>query len=175
VLVSARRLPPQTPTGQVWLRSPLVISLTALTLLAVPASAAEQTREGYVAAVEPICKSNKAAADRLLGPVKGLVRRNKLKQAATAFSKAATELEKTQKRLALVPQPPADAAKLGQWLTEIKGEVTLMRTIATKFRQGKKGPASSLAVKLQQNATKANNLVIAFQFNYCRIDPTKYT
>jgi hypothetical protein len=157
------------------LRSTLITAFIALALLAASAAAAEQTREGYVAAVEPICKSNKAAADRLLGPVKGLVKQDKLKQAATAFSKAATELEKTQKKLAAVPQPPSDAAKLGKWLTEIKGEVALMRTIATKFRQGKKGPASSLAVKLQSNATKANNLVIAFQFNYCKIDPTKYT
>ncbi len=150
------------------------IAFTALVMFAASA-AAEPTHEGYVAAVEPICKSNKAAADRLLGPVKGLVTQDKLKQAATAFSKAAIELEKTQKKLAAVPQPPSDAAKLGKWLTEIKSEVALMRTIATKFRQGKKGPASSLAVKLQQNATKANNLVIAFQFNYCKIDPTKYT
>ena len=157
------------------MRTPLIATLTALALLAVPAFAAEQTREAYAAAVEPICKSNKAAADRLLGPVKGLVKNDKLKQAGTAFSKAATELEKTQKKLAVVPQPPADTAKLAKWLTEIKNEVALMRQISTKFRQGKKGPASSLAVTLQQNATKANNLVIAFQFNYCKIDPTKYT
>ena len=38
-------------------------------------------RETYKAAVEPICKSNKAAADRLLGPVKGLVKKDKLKPA----------------------------------------------------------------------------------------------
>lgn len=155
--------------------TPLIAALTVLALLAGPATAAEQTREGYVAAVEPICKRNKAAADRLLGPVKGLVKQDKLKQAGTAFSKAATELEKTQKKLAAVPQPPSDAAKLSKWLSEIRSEVALMRTIATKFRQGKKGPASSLAVKLQQNATKAYNMVIAFQFDYCRIDPSRYS
>lgn len=157
------------------MKAPLITALTTLALLAAPASAAEQTREGYVAAVEPICKTNKQSSDRLLKPVKGLVKHDKLKQAATAFAKAATALENAQKQLAAVPQPPADAARLGKWLTEIKNEVTLMRQISTKFRQGKKGPASSLAVKLQQNATKANNLVIAFQFIYCKIDPTQYT
>jgi len=157
------------------LKAPLITTLVALALLAATAAAAEQTREGYVAAVEPICKTNKQSSDRLLKPVKGLVKQDKLKQAATAFAKAATALERAQKQLAAVPQPPADAARLSQWLAKIKGEVALMRTISTKFRQGKKGPASSLAVKLQNNATKANNLVIAFQFNYCKIDPTKYT
>ena len=153
----------------------LFASVASLLVFAALAVADTAEREQYKAAVEPICKSNKAAADRLLGPVKGLVKKDKLKPAGTAFAKAATELEKTQKKLAAVPQPPTDAARLDKWLTEIKGEVELMRQIATKFRQGKKGPASSLAVKLQSSATKTNNLVIAFQFNYCHIDPSRYT
>jgi len=101
-----------------------------------------------------------------------------LKQAGQAFSKAAVELEKTQKKLAGVPQPPEDAAKLGKWLSEIKAEVALMKTIAANFNKNTKAgksKATSLAVKLQNNATKANNNVIVFQFNYCKIDPSKYT
>ena len=50
-----------------------------------------------------------------------------------------------------------------------------MRTISAKFKAGNKSKATSLAVKLQNNATKANNGVIIFQFNYCKIDPSKYT
>jgi hypothetical protein len=74
-----------------------------------------------------------------------------------------------------VPQPPADAAKLIKWLAGIRAEAKLMRTIAAKLAQGNKARASSLAVRLQHNATQTNNLVIAFQFNYCRIDPARYT
>jgi hypothetical protein len=148
-------------------------SLASLLVFAAVAVAIE--RPEYKDLVEPICKSNKAAADRLLGPVKGLVKKEKLKPAGTAFAKAATELEKTQKKLAAVPQPPTDAAKLTKWLSEIKAEVGLMRTISKKFLQGNKSKATSLAVKLQNNATKANNGVIAFGFNYCKIDPSKYT
>ena len=139
------------------------------------AAAAEQTRESYVASVEPICKANKASSDRLLKPVKSLVKADKLDQASQRFTKAATALEKAEKQLALVPQPSADEVKLGKWLAGIKGEVALMRTIAAKLRQGNKPKASSLAVKLTHDATTTNNLVIAFQFDYCKIDPAKYT
>lgn len=160
------------------LLSMLLASVAAFLVFASLAVADTAERETYKAAVEPICKSNKAAADRLLGPVKGLVKKDKLKQAGEAFTKAANELEKTQKKLVAVPQPPSDAAKLGKWLTEIKAEVSLMRTIASNFNKNTKAgksKATSLAVKLQNNATKANNNVIVFQFDYCKIDPSKYT
>ena len=153
----------------------LFAAVFSLLVFAAIAVADTAERETYKAAVEPICKSNKAAADRLLGPVKGLVKKDKLKPAGTAFGKAATELEKTQKKLVAVPQPPSDAAKLTKWLSEIKSEVGLMKTISRKFLAGDKSKATSLAVKLQNNATKANNGVIVFQFNYCKIDPSKYT
>ena len=53
--------------------------------------------------------------------------------------------------------------------------VALVPEIASKFKAGNKSKGSSLAVKLQDNATKANNGVLVFGFNYCKIDPSKYT
>jgi hypothetical protein len=157
------------------MKSIATTALLALALLAVPAFAAEQTREGYVAAVEPICKANKQSSDRYLKGVKALVKNDKLAQASQNFTKAAAALEKAQKQLAAVPQPPADTAKLTKWLAGIKEEIAQMRTIATKLKQGDKGKASALAVRLQHNATQTNNQVIAFQFDYCNIDPSQYS
>ena len=160
-------------------RSLGILSLFAALAILLTASFAfaeeEVTRDSYREAVEPICKTNKQASDRILSGVKDMVKKDKLAQASQAFAKAATALEKAQKQLAAVAQPPADAAKLTKWISEIKGEVALMKTISTKFKQGNKSKATSLAVKLQNNANKANNLVIAFQFNYCKIDPSKYS
>jgi hypothetical protein len=144
-------------------------------LLVFAAVAVAIERPEYVDQVEPICKKNKEASDRLLSGVKKMVKQDKLKQAGTAFKKAAAALEKAQKELSGVEKPSADSAKLTKWLSEIKSEVALMKTISAKFTQGNKSKATSLAVKLQNNATKANNLVIVFQFNYCKIDPSKYT
>jgi hypothetical protein len=153
----------------------LVVCFAALMAFAAVPAVANETREEYKADVEPICLTNKKASDKYLKGVRKLVKQDKLKEAGTAFAKAAAALEKAQKQLAAVPQPPADSAKLTKWLSEIKAEVALMKTISKKFKAGNKSKATSLAVKLQNNANKANNLVIVFQFNYCKIDPSKYT
>ena len=155
------------------LRRALLAGAAALLVFAAIAVADE--RDDYKAQVEPICKTNQETSDRILTGVKKLVKQDKLAQAGQRFAKAASALEKAQKQLAAVPQPPADATRLTKWLTEIKNEVALMRTISKKFKAGNKSKATSLAVKLQNNATKANNLVIVFQFKYCKIDPSKYT
>lgn len=148
-----------------------LIAFSALTALAV----AETTRDEYKEKVEPICKADQRSSDRYLKGVKRLVRQDKLKPAATDFSKAAGALERAEKQLAAVEQPPADASKLSQWLSGIKGEVTLMRSIGKAFKSGDKAKGSTLAVKLQNNANRINNLVIPFQFKYCRIEPSQYT
>jgi hypothetical protein len=157
------------------MKTALVAALAALMLLAVPAFAAEVSREEYKAKVEPICQKNAQESEKFLKGVKKMVKQNKLKQAGTAFSKAAGALEGAEKELAAVPQPTADEAKLGKWLTDIKGEVKLMRQISTAFKSGNKGKGSSLSVKLQHNADTANGVVVVFGFNYCKIDPSKFS
>lgn len=153
----------------------LVAACAAVLVTAAFAAADTAERTAYKAQVEPICKKNRQESDRLLSGVKNLVKHDKLKQAGIAFSKAATALEKAQKQLAAVPQPPADSAKLDKWLSEIKSEISLMRKISKKFKAGNKSKGTSLAVTLQNNANRANNNVIVFGFNYCKIDPSKYT
>ena len=151
----------------------LVASVASLLVFAAVAVAIE--RPEYVDLVEPICKENKEASDRLLSGVKKLVKDDKLKQAGIAFKKAGAALEKAHKELSAVEKPVADTAKLTKWLKEIKAEAALMKTISAKFLQGNKSRATSLAVRLQDNANKANNAVIVFGFRYCKIDPSKYS
>jgi hypothetical protein len=156
--------------------SAILFAILGLALLVVPFTlAAETTRDEYVAMVEPICKTNQQASDKYLKGVRNLVKRDKLDQASRRFAKAAAALEKAYDQLAVVPQPPGDAPKLTKWLAGIKAEVALMRKIGKKLGQGGKARASSLAVKLTHDANTTNNLVIGFQFHYCKLDPSKYT
>jgi len=155
-------------------RLALTATTAAALLLAAPAFA-EISKDEYKAQVEPICKTNAQASDKYLKVVRGLVKKNKLKQAGENFTKAAAALERAQKQLAVVEQPPSDSVKLTKWVNGIKGQITLMRTIAAKFKAGKKTAATSLVVKLSHNATQTNNLVVPFNFKYCRIDPAKYS
>lgn len=152
-----------------------VASLAAMLVFASVAAAQISTITEYKAEVEPICKTNKEASDKYLKGVRNLVKQDKLKPAGTSFSKAAAALEKAQKQLSAVEQPPEDSAKLTKWLKGIKEEVGQMKTIAAKLKSGDKAKASSLVVKLTHAAEKTNSSVAAFGFNYCKIDPSKYT
>lgn len=140
-------------------------------------------RAAYKEQVEPICKKNQEASKSTLTGVEKLVKNSnppkdsKLKQAGLRFAKAATALEKAQKQLAGVAQPPEDAAKLGKWLKGISEEVTLMKKIAKELKSNTpkgKRQGSADVVKLKSNAKSTNNLVLIYQFKYCKIDPSKY-
>jgi hypothetical protein len=153
----------------------LILAFFTISPISAGGAESEPTRDSYKAAVEPICKENRAASDRYLSGVRKLVKKDKLHKAAENFTKAAAALENAHKKLAAVEQPPADAAKLAKWLAGIKRQVSQLRAIAAKLKAGKVGPASALSVRLTHDATTTNNQVIVFGFNYCRIDPSRYT
>jgi hypothetical protein len=147
-----------------------------LALIATSLAGAEETNPAaYVAAVEPICKSNAAANERILGGVKKQVQRGQLKPAAARFAKAASALRETLGQLRAVPQPPEDQQGLSKWFGYIKHEAELFGLVAKKLRAGQKGAASSLVIKLNNNATLANNSVLDFDFHYCRFEPSRYS
>lgn len=148
----------------------------AFAMLSGPfAEAAEVTRESYKEAVEPICKRNVEANERILKGVKSEVKAGKLKAAATQFTKAANESHKAIGQLKGVAQPPADEAKLAKWLKYIGEEESLFRQIAKKLKAGDKNGATRMQIQLQHTANKANNQVLVFEFRYCRVEPSKFS
>jgi hypothetical protein len=139
------------------------------------ASAAEVTRDSYREAVEPICKTDTQANERILAGVKQEVRSGKLKPAAAQFAKAAKALNAAVAELRGVPQPPADTARLQKWLGKVTVEAGLFERVAKKLAAGDKAGAQKLVVKLSTQANAANNVVIPFQFQYCRLEPSRFT
>jgi hypothetical protein len=149
--------------------------LAVFLVAAVPlAFAAEQTKEGYVAAVEPICEANTKANEKILKNVKSEVKAGKLAPAASSFLKAAGALKATYGQLAAVPQPSADAAKLTKWLAYVKTEAGLFEKTGRLLKAGQKAQAEQMVNKLTQNANLANFEVVSFGFRYCRFEPSKF-
>jgi hypothetical protein len=158
----------------------LSLPIAAIATLAVLAAAslalaAEVTRDSYRAAVEPICQANTAANERILGGVRQEVKQGKLKPAALKFSKAAQALKRTIAELKAVPQPAADEARLAKWLGFVGTEAALFETGAQKLKAGNKTAAQSVVIRLTHNATLANNVVLPFEFRYCRFEPSRFT
>jgi hypothetical protein len=155
-----------------------LISTTAILLalgLAAVAFAATTTRDEYTASVEPICKVNTQANERILQGVKAEVRQGKLKPAAAKFVKAAAELKKTLNQLRAVSPPPADKARVAEWLAGVKVESELFASVAKKLNAGQKGAAEHMVALLSSNASQTNTVMLPFEFRYCRLEPSKFT
>jgi hypothetical protein len=155
----------------------LSLLVLAFSMLALPlAQAAEEvTRESYKEAVEPICKTNVQANERLLKNVRSQVKAGKLTVAATQFTKAASALHKAIAKLKAVPQPTADKPKLAKWLKNIEEEEGYFLQIAKKLKAGDKNGATAMQIRLAHTANVANNQVLAFEFKYCKVEPSKFT
>lgn len=154
----------------------LTLAVAVALLVAVPvALAAEETpREKYVATVEPICKANSEANSRILKGVKEQVKQDKLVPAGKRFIRASAALGTAVGKIAAVPQPSEDAAKLTKWIGYLKSEKTFLQKIGTALKAKDKFHAQKLAVELNKNNNKANNTVINFNFKECRIDSSRF-
>jgi hypothetical protein len=139
------------------------------------AFAGEVTRDAYREAVEPICKTDTQANERIFAGVRQEVRQGKLKPAAVKFSKAAAALRAAIAQIQKVPAPAADAARLSKWLGKVSNEAGYFEAVAKKLRAGDKAGAEHLVNKLTTEAAAANNVVIPFEFHYCRLEPSRFT
>ncbi len=154
----------------------LSLALALALLVAVPVAAAveEPTRDEYVAQVEPICKANTEANARILEGVKEQVQRDALVPAGKRFLRAATALGKTVRQIAALPKPGADAAKLEKWIGYLKQEKVYLQKIGQALKAKNRFQAQKYAVQLNRNNNRANNTVISFGFDHCRIDSSKF-
>lgn len=149
--------------------------LFAAILFAVPfAGAAELERTEYKEMVEPICKQNVLANKQIFKGAKGEVKAGKLKLASRHFFRAATAFGKTITELAAVPQPTADEVRLGKWLDVLREVKGVIKKIGQALAAEKRNKAESYSVDLNRLLNKANNSVLPFGFNYCRLDPSRF-
>jgi hypothetical protein len=152
------------------------ISIVALLLvLSAAAEADEATRATYKQAADPICLANTQANERILAGVRGEVKQGRLGTAARRFERAAEALRSTLAELRQIPRPAADGARLSRWFGFIAAEEDLLERTGDYLAAGQKGAAAGMVVRLKSVAGRANNVVFAFEFEYCRFDPTRFT
>jgi hypothetical protein len=154
----------------------LILSFVAVLMVlgAVPALALTPDQERYVEAVEPICKANTEANEKILKGVRAEVKAGKLDSASKKFFAAAKALKRTRAQLLAVPKPETDAARLTKWLGYVKTEVQLFEAVGRKLAKGESTSAQKMVVRLVSNARQANNQVLDFEFRYCRFQPSKF-
>lgn len=155
----------------------LTAALALVFIVPVTGAAAdgeEPTREEYAAEVEPICKRNTEANDKILKGVRAQVTQGQLKQAGARFGKASAALKGAITQLRAVAQPQEDRKTLSTWFGYLGDEAKLLGETGTKLRHGDKRGALRLSSSLVKVANQANAEVLEFPFHYCRSSPSKF-
>jgi hypothetical protein len=133
----------------------------------VAAAEGEPSRTEYVAQLEAICKPDALATEKAVKGVKGDVRAERLALAAAKFSKAAQIFGGTVREISTVPRPPADAAKLATWFGYLGQEESYLTKIVAALRVGQTIRSQRYTARFVHNGNLANNVVLAFGFDYC--------
>jgi hypothetical protein len=149
--------------------------LAVLALCATGAAAAEApTRAEYVDTLEAVCKPDAEATQRAMKGARADLQHERLAVAVGKFAKAASIFAATVKQLAAVPRPPEDAAKLSKWFAYLGRQQAYLGQITAQLRAGRAIKAQRLTARFIHNGNLANNVVIAFGFDYCSFKFSRY-
>jgi hypothetical protein len=152
--------------------------LLALALLfgsvAVAGAAEGPGRAEYVAQLEGICKPRAEATQVAMRGSKADLKAERLAVAAGKFAKASTIFGGTVAKISAAARPEADVAKLATWFTYLNRQESYLKQITSELRAGRAIPAQRLTARFIHNGNLANNVVIAFGFNYCSFKFARY-
>lgn len=158
--------------------------LTAVALVAVlalgavsTADAEEPTRAQYVEQVEPICMANTEANKRILKNVKEKAKSRdaaKMREAGGQFVHASIVFGKAVQKIAAVPRPPADDARLVKWFTQLGVVREKLRKLGVALKQGEEIKAAHEQIRVERASNAANNFSFAFDFHYCHLTSSRF-
>jgi hypothetical protein len=145
-----------------------VLSATALS------AAAEVTRPEYVAQLEQICKPGSEATQRAVRGMRSDIRSERLRLAASKFSKAKRIFAGTVNTISTVARPAADRATLSRWFAALARETDYLGRTAEALRAEDIPRFQRVSGRFFQEGSKANNVVVSFGFNYCNFKSSRY-
>lgn len=149
------------------------LAIALLTATAAPAAEAP-TRDAYVERLEAVCKPDAEATQRAMKGARSDVRAERLAAAAAKFARATSIFGGTVKRISAVPRPAADTARLGKWFTYLKRQQSYLGQITEQLRQDHAIKAQRLTARFIHNGNLANNVVLAFGFEWCSFKFSRY-
>lgn len=157
-----------------------VMSVAAMALLPAAAASAEEapTRAQYVEQVEPICQANTEANRRILKNVKTKAHSkspSKVKEAGAQFIHASSAFGAAKVKIAAVPRPPADDARLLKWFKYLSVVKTDLRKLGEALKEGKKILAAHEQIRVERASNAANNVGFVFEFHSCHLSASNFT
>ena len=156
------------PSSGSRLRRLAAVAVLALLLLGLSAAAAAATeRADYVARLESICKPGVDATQRAVRGVRSDIRAERLQVAAAKLASARRIFDGTVRRISAVPRPAADAKQLAKWFHYLGLQESYLASSAAALHDERIVAYQHSSVRFVHKGNLANDVVIAFGFNYC--------
>jgi hypothetical protein len=146
----------------------LVLSATA------GAEEASPTRTEYVTQLESVCKPDALETQQTMKGVRDDVSAGRIGVAAGKFAKASEIFGGTIRRISAEPRPPADEARLEKWFGYLDKQESYLKQITAELQASHTVKAQRLTARFIHNGNLANNVVLAFGFNYCSFKFSRY-
>jgi hypothetical protein len=150
------------------------LALISALICAGAAAAEAPTRREYVKQLEEICKPDALATQRVMKGSRRDIQAERLRVAAPKFARAAAIFGSTVKQISAVPRPPADRERLKKWFGYLGRQERYLVKITAKLRADEAISAQRLTARFIQNGNLANNVVLAFGFEYCSFKFSRY-
>ncbi|HSS43161.1 MAG TPA: hypothetical protein VLK37_11510 [Solirubrobacterales bacterium] len=153
----------------------ITLLLAASLFAAATAPAAEApTRDEYVERLEKLCKPDAEATQRAMKGARGDIKAERFDAAAKKFAKATAIFGGDVKKISAVPRPSTDTAKLRKWFTYLNRQEDYLGQITAQLRQDHPTKALRLIQRFIHSGNLANNVVLAFGFNWCSFEFSRY-
>jgi hypothetical protein len=160
--------------------SRIAVFTAAATLLLAASAHAEEvpSRAQYVEQVDPICQANTEANKRILENVKTKARSKSprtVREAGAQFIHASSAFSAAETKIAAVPRPPADDARLLKWFEYLSIVKTNLRKLGVALKEGQKILAAHEQIRVERASNAANNVSFTFGFHYCHLSKSTFT
>lgn len=158
-----------------WWWTCVSLALTVLIMGVGSALAAEgPTRQEYVSQLEEVCKPDAEATQRAMKGARSDIQAERFAVAAGKFAKATRIFGSTVNEIAPVPRPSADKERLGRWFVDLRRQKSYLSQITSQLRADHGIKAQRLIARFIHSGNLANNVVLAFGFNYCSFKFSRY-
>jgi hypothetical protein len=150
-------------------------AFAVMVLCASAGAAVAPDRAEYVSSLESICKPGVETTQEAVRGVRSDIKAERLAVAAGKLGKAARIFDGTVRQISAVPRPPQDASHLAKWFGYLKLQESYLGRAATALRAEKIPRYQHNAVLFVHNGNLANDVVIAYGFNYCRFKFSRFS
>ena len=126
------------------------------------------SRSQYVDELEAICKPGAMKTQKAMDGVRDDVHHpSRIPITAQKFSKAATIFGGTISHISTVPRPAGDESRLKKWFGYLNRQEQYLKEISGELRVDHTIKAQRLTARFIHHGNLANNVTLAFGFNYC--------